>query len=189
MAAPRKDNVKELIIDSTEALLKSKKMSDISLAEIAEHAGISKGTLYYHYKTKNDILFDITDKYLDEQYQDLIDWTEDVSKDTSIHRLVKYVLERDISTAGMRLHFFYDAMLGNEVIREKLLKRYAEFETIISEKISVRTDKIPSDYFAWLILLLSDGLFIHQMLGNRNLDISDFIRQTAKYLKDQESHL
>lgn len=183
MAAPRKDNVKELIIDTTEELLQNKKLSDISLSEIAQCAGISKGTLYYHYKSKTDILFDITDKYLEQQYKALIAWTEDASKDTSIHRLVKYVLERDISTAGMRLHFFYDAMLGNNKIREKLLKRYNEFASVISEKIRERTDSVPADYCAWLLLLLSDGLFIHQTLGNTNLDPAEFITQTEQFTK------
>ena len=183
MAAPRKDNVKDLIIESTEELLKTKKLSDISLSEIAQYAGISKGTLYYHYKTKNDILFDITDKYLEQQYQDLLAWTEDASKDTSIHRLVKYVLERDVSTAGMRLHLFYDAMLGNEKIREKLLNRYAQFSALIAEKIEERTDRFPPDYCAWLLLLLSDGLFIHQTLGNPQLDTGEFIRQSEEFIK------
>ena len=76
MAAPRKDDVRELIIKATEDLLQTKKISDISLAEIADCAGISKGTLYYHYKSKNDILFDITDRYLDEQYENLVAWVE-----------------------------------------------------------------------------------------------------------------
>lgn len=80
MAAPRKDNVKELILDTTEKLLETRKLSDIS-----HTAGISKGTLYYHYKSKNEILFDITDKYLDEQWNDLVRWTEDASKDTSLN--------------------------------------------------------------------------------------------------------
>lgn len=184
MAAPRKENVKELITDATEKLLLTKSLSDISLAEIALHAGISKGTLYYHYKSKNDILFDITDKYLEEQFQNLIEWTEDATKDTSLHRLVKYILERDIATAGMRLHFYYDAMLGNEKIRVKLLNRYAQFAQVIAEKIAERTDKIPADYFAWMLLMLSDGLFIHQTIGNTQLDVSQFIKQTEDYLKD-----
>lgn len=187
MAAPRKDNVKDLIIEATEELLRTKKLSDISLSEIARFAGISKGTLYYHYKTKTDILFDLTDKYLDQQYSDLIEWTEDVTKDTSMHRLVKYVLERDISTAGMRLHLFYDAMLGNEKIREKLLSRYSEFATVISEKISARTDRVPADYCAWLLLLLSDGLFIHQTLGNTELDPAKFIQQTEAFIQKEFS--
>ena len=182
MAAPRKDNVKELILNATEELLEHKKLSNISLAEIAREAGISKGTLYYHYKNKNDILFDITDKYLDQQYQDLITWTEDETKDTSLHRLVKYVLERDVSTADMRLHLFYDAMMGNEQIRQKLLSRYCEFAEIISKKIGERTDSVSSDYLAWLLLLLSDGLFIHKTLDNPKLDIADFIKRSEGYL-------
>lgn len=185
MAAPRKDNVKELILEAAEQLLQAKKLSDISLAEIADSAGISKGTLYYHYKSKNDILFDITDKYLDEQYQNLLSWTEDASKDTSLHRLVKYVLERDVSTAGMRLHLFYDAMMGDESIRRRLLNRYKEFAQILSEKIGERTDAFPPDYFAWLLLVLSDGLYIHQTLGNPLLDISKFIRQSEIFLGEK----
>lgn len=182
MAAPRKDNVKELILNAAEELLKHKTLSDISLAEIAGRAGISKGTLYYHYKNKNNLLFDIMDRYLEEQYEDLIAWTEDESKDTSLHRLIKYVLERDVSTASMRLHLFYDAMMGDEQIREKLLKRYGEFADVISKKIGERTDSVPSDFLAWLLLLLSDGLYIHQTLENPCLNVPDFIRQSERFL-------
>lgn len=185
MAAPRKENVKELILTATEELLKHKKLSDISLAEIARQSGISKGTLYYHYKNKNDILFDITDKYLEEQYKDLITWTEDASKDTSLHRLMKYVLERDVATADMRLHLFYDAMMGNEQIRQKLLKRYSEFACIISKKIGERTNSVSSDFLAWMLLLLSDGLYIHKTLNNPQLDISEFIKESEKFLNSK----
>lgn len=183
MAAPRKDNVKGLIIQAAEELLKTKKLSAISLAEIAASAGISKGTLYYHYKNKDDILFDIMDIYLEEQLQDLLRWTEDSSKDTSLHRLMKYVLERDIATADMRLHFFYDAMLGNEVIRERLTKRYTEFADIIAQKIETRTQKIDAGYLAWFLLMLSDGLFVHKMMGNPYIHADKFIKQTEEYAK------
>ena len=102
-----------------------------------------------------------------------------------MHRLVKYILERDISTAGMRLHLFYDAMLGNEAIRKKLLNRYSEFASVISEKIRERTDRVPADYCAWLLLLLSDGLFIHQTLGNEELDPAKFIRQSEQFIQEE----
>ncbi|MDM8310879.1 MULTISPECIES: TetR/AcrR family transcriptional regulator [Clostridium] len=183
MAAPRKDNVQKLIIETTEKLLETQKLSDIPFSQIAKGAGISKGTLYYHYKSKNDILFDIMDKYLSKQFDDLITWTENPNKDTSLHRLVKYVLERDISNANMRLHFFYDAMLGNEEVRVKLLKRYEDFAKIISEKIEERTSIMSADYLAWLLLLLSDGLFIHKTLNNENLDVTKFITQSEELMK------
>lgn len=184
MAAPRKDNVKELILNAAETLLEHKKISDISLSEIALTAGISKGTLYYHYKSKNLVLCDLTDRYLEEQWNDLILWTADESKDTSLNRLVKYVLERDISTVSMRLHFFYDAMLGNEEIRQKLLSWYSRFADLIGWKLGERTkEQISPAYLSWLLLLLSDGLFIHQTLDNTQLDVQIFIEQTAEYMK------
>ena len=65
MAAPRNENIREKILSAAEDLLASEKMSDISLADIAKEAGVSKGTLYYYYKNKNDLIFDITDKYLE----------------------------------------------------------------------------------------------------------------------------
>ena len=75
MAAPRKEDVRSLIIDSAEDLLTQKTFSEISLSQLAAKAGISKGTLYYHFKNKNDLLFAITDKYLDAQWQELCEWT------------------------------------------------------------------------------------------------------------------
>ena len=60
MAAPRNDNVKEKILDAATGLLDTQTFADILLAEIAAAAGVSKGTLYYYYKNKTDILFDLT---------------------------------------------------------------------------------------------------------------------------------
>ena len=48
MAAPRNENIREKILSAAEDLLASEKMSDISLADIAKEAGVSKGTLYYY---------------------------------------------------------------------------------------------------------------------------------------------
>lgn len=183
MAAPRKDNVRSLIIEAAENLLTKKPFSDISLSELAAEAGISKGTLYYHFKNKNALLFAITDKYLDEQWEELCTWTENADKDTSLHRLVKYILERDVSGVKLRIPLFYDAMIGNEEIRAHLIKRYRCFAGLIAEKISRRTDKISGDYFAWLLLLISDGLSIHQTIGNDTLDTDRFIAQTAGYIE------
>lgn len=182
MAAPRKENIKEKILTSAEELLSHAKMSNISLADIAQHAGVSKGTLYYYYKNKNDLLFDITDKYLNQQYQDFITWTEDESKDTSLHRLIKYVLQRDVETAKLRLHLFYDAAAGNEQLRERLLVRYANFAKILSEKIAERTGEVSSEYLAWLLLLLSDGLFIHKTIKDPLVDVDTFITESENYL-------
>lgn len=183
MAAPRKENIKEKILDATCALLETHALADISLANIAAEAGISKGTLYYHYKTKDEIFFDITDRYLAGQYDDFICWTENKEKDTSLNRLVKYVVERNIDSAGLRMHLLSEAQLGDEVMREKLIGLYADFQTLISRKIAERTD-FPADFLTWLLLLVSDGIIVQEAIGNENFDRDAFIAQGAKLLQN-----
>lgn len=182
MAAPRKENIRQLILDATCELLKTQALADISLAEIAKAAGISKGTLYYHYKTKGEIFFDITDRYLDEQWEDLIRWTENKDKDTSLNRLVKYVVERNIASAGLRMHLLSEAQLGDEVLRQRLITRYEEFQALISQKIAERTG-IPADFLTWLILLLSDGLIVQEAIKSDALDREAFLHQGVWVLR------
>lgn len=182
MAAPRKENIRQLILDATCELLKTQALADISLAEIAKAAGISKGTLYYHYKTKGEIFFDITDRYLDEQWEDLIRWTENKDKDTSLNRLVKYVVERNIASAGLRMHLLSEAQLGDEVLRQRLITRYEEFQALISQKIAERTG-IPADFLTWLVLLLSDGLIVQEAIKSDALDREAFLHQGVRVLR------
>lgn len=183
MAAPRKENIRQKILDETKELLKSQSLADISLAEIADAAGISKGTLYYYYKNKNELFFDITDQYLDEQWKDFISWTENKDKDTSLNRLVKYVVERNIASAGLRLHLLSEAQMGDEVLRQKLVGWYEDFQNLISQKIGERT-QIPADFLTWLILLLSDGIIVQEVLKNEGFDREAFLYQGLKALKE-----
>lgn len=182
MAAPRKENIKEVILNATCALLETQALADISLAQIAETAGVSKGTLYYHYKTKGEIFFDITDRYLNEQMEDFVRWTENKEKDTSIQRLVKYVVERNTSFAGLRMHLFYEAQLGDTALQGKLQERYSAFHQSISQKIAERTD-FPADFLTWLILLASDGIIVQEAIKNESFDTNAFIQQGAKLLE------
>ena len=182
MAAPRKDNIKEKILQATTELLKTTALADISLAEIAAAAGISKGTLYYHYKTKNEVFLDITQRFLDEQWEDLIRWTENKEKDTSLNRLVRYVAERDIASAGLRLQLLAEAQLGNEALRLNLTALYQNFLVLIRGKIAERT-ALPADFLTWLLLLVCDGIIVQESIGNAAFDREAFLTEGIRYLR------
>lgn len=186
MAAPKNEDVKNKILDATELLLKEKNFNDLSLAQVASKAEISKGTLYYYYKTKNEIFFDLTDRYLLRQWDDFLLWTEDEHKDTSIARLVKYVVQRNVTNAALRLQLYGEAQLGNNELKQKLSKRYDEFEHLISEKIAQRTN-LPADFLTWMILLVSDGIIVQNAIGNKNFDSDAFIDEAIKHLIEMSS--
>lgn len=183
MAAPRKDNIREKILEATCDLLKTNTLADISLADIAKAAGISKGTLYYYYKTKNEVFLDITQRFLDEQWDDLIRWTENREKDTSLNRLVRYVVERDIASAGLRIQLLSEAQLGDETLRQGLNTLYRNFQGLIRQKIAERTD-LPADFLTWLILLVCDGIIVQEAIGNSAFDREAFISEGIRHLQD-----
>lgn len=187
MAAPRKDNVKEIILLSTEKLIKEKDINDLSLADISKNAGISKGTLYYYYKSKDEILFDVCDRFLSNQWNELIVWAGDSGKDTSLHRFVMYVLQYNILQPSLRLHMVYNALNGNEEIRSKLLRRYDEFVALLENMIIKRTNKVEGKYLAWLMLLVSDGIIQQKEMKNVNFDSSEFINKCIEYTKVLEN--
>lgn len=184
MAAPRmNDDVQKMILDAAEDLLAQKSLKEVTLAQIADHANVAKGTVYYYYKNKEDILFAIFDRYLADQWKQLNDWTSNTAKDTRLPRLIKYVLARDIDKTGIRLHFIFEAADGNEVLRQKLTERYLKFEKEIAAKIQERQDNVDSDYLSWLALMVSDGLIIQKTLGNDQLDTDRFIAETEQYIR------
>ena len=45
-----------LILDSLQKLLENKKLQTISVSEIAQAAGIGKGSIYYYFPSKDAIL-------------------------------------------------------------------------------------------------------------------------------------
>jgi AcrR family transcriptional regulator len=67
-----------------------------SLREIAERLGVTKAALYYHFKSKEDIVHSFTDDYFAE-IDDLVDWAKDQPRTDAtsreiLHRYVGIVL-------------------------------------------------------------------------------------------------
>ena len=184
MAAPHNDNIKEKILQSATALLRERPFAEISLSDVARLAGVTKGSVYYYYKTKDDLLYDVADGYLNILYRDLIAWVDNENKDTSFPRLLRYALLRGVDDPGksLRLHLTMDAIAGNEQLRQKLLARYDAFRRVIAEKCAARKPAADGDYYAWLILTLVDGLLIQSLLGDPAIDIPTFIEETVQTL-------
>lgn len=189
MAAPRNADIAGHILDVAAKLLESTSFAEISLADIARAAGISKGTVYYHYKNKNDILFDIADRYLVQLETRLTAWLTDPSKDTSYIRLLRYTFRDGIfdKSGRMRLYLIAAGISGNEEVRRKLLQRYDTFKEMLGDAIGQRCPGIDKNYAAWTILTMMDGLLVQSLLGNTEMDIDQFIEKAVRQLDAQRN--
>ncbi|MFI9205739.1 TetR/AcrR family transcriptional regulator [Streptomyces sp. NPDC053048] len=72
---PRKSDTRERIQRTALALFVSRGYEKTSLREIAEELGVTKAALYYHFKTKEDILSALSDQ-LGRPVDELIAWGE-----------------------------------------------------------------------------------------------------------------
>jgi TetR/AcrR family transcriptional regulator len=64
----KQENVRERIIDASIKLFLAKGFAGATTKELTEAAGVAKGTLYWHFKSKEQILEEILDKFSRELY-------------------------------------------------------------------------------------------------------------------------
>ncbi|MEV7090847.1 helix-turn-helix domain-containing protein [Streptomyces sp. NPDC093085] len=70
---PRRGNTRQRIQDVALELFVEQGYEKTSLREIAEHLDVTKAALYYHFKTKEDILISLVED-LTRPVDELIDW-------------------------------------------------------------------------------------------------------------------
>lgn len=181
MAAPRNANIKEQILNSTAVLLQTNSFEAITLAGIAKQAGISKGTLYYYYNNKDDILLDICEQHIAALASELTAWVENKEKDTRAPRLIRYVLQYGTGSAlgNLRLYLIGAAVSGHEAVRARYIELYHGFEQTLTQKLHERLPDADAQYLAWLLLTTMDGILVQKQLANPHFDAQAFMEKTV----------
>ena len=104
-----------------------------SLREIAERLGVTKAALYYHFKSKEDIVLSFTDDYFEEVDQ-LLEWAKDQPQtDKSRYELLdRYV---GIVLAGSEVFHFLEqnraAVQGMEAGKERFARFRGRLDTLV----------------------------------------------------------
>ena len=96
-----------------------------SLREVAERLGVTKAALYYHFKSKEDIVHSFTDDYFAE-IDDLLDWAKDQprSEETRREILDRYV---GIVLGGSEVFRFLEQNRAAVQAMEASKDRFARF--------------------------------------------------------------
>ncbi len=178
--ATKKNISKQTIINATISLINEKEVENISLGDIAKAVGISKGTLFYYYTSKDLIFADIIKEYLDDLATDFLIWIDNTQKDTSMKRLTKYVIEygaRVTPRGKLHLYLINKALSNEEQFMTLFRNNYIMWRDLLSVKIAerIKDDKISEDY-ATLLLVLIDGIIIQDLAGIQNIDIANLLQ-------------
>jgi AcrR family transcriptional regulator len=124
---------RERILSTAARLIKEKGVSLISLADIAAAVKISKGTLYYYYPAKSDLIFAIAEESMNQMTQKILRWVEKSRDGTAPENILKIVFDtilRARSRGQIHLYLILEA-LNDAALRRRFCDEYGRWLTMI----------------------------------------------------------
>ncbi len=182
MAKPRQDIDKAAFISAAEKLITDKGANDFSLADLAEEMGISKGTIYYHYPTKDALIMDIVEWHFDLLSKDYIDWLSRHQNDgITFERFLDVIFYKGVklfNKSKMHIYLIAECMRGNETLRKQFITLWKEWQ----KKLENGLDKIlpkeaDKEAYAYYLMLIIDGLTVQEALSNPDADLNERMKQ------------
>jgi AcrR family transcriptional regulator len=133
-------DIRAKIIAAAQKAIAEHGVSNTTLQIIADGAGISKGSLYYYFKTKDSILYGVVEedfrisRRIIQQYR-----AGKLDKKQLRAAIIAGFKERLEKKSENRLHLYlaYEAMLGNQELMASYKAKYADWVNDIAEGFSI----------------------------------------------------
>jgi len=130
------------ILKSAVQLFSKNNYHAVSMSEIAEGAGISKGTLYWHFDSKEDLFREITNgmNYFNNQFKKIVQ--TDQNSNEKIHHLIKFVLNTLVEHLNMIIDVFRNnvELISNE-FKDTIEAKHKENIDVVAEIIKQGIDE------------------------------------------------
>lgn len=160
---------KKKIIENAVVVFSEKGIHQATLGDIAAAAGISKGTLFYYYRSKKDLLYDILDISIDKLTNAITGlikgYNGEIKREIANEILVmtfKRLLKYDFY---MKINYYLlqEALLGNASFKEKFKDKYSKWREDIKDYLKELGVAQPEKEAA-ILLAAFDGLCIQYLL-------------------------
>ena len=173
---------KTKIIEAAQRLIARKGVAKTSMRDIAEEAGMTTGAIYYYYKSKEELLYDVMD------YATAV--TSEIMKMRSnpqarpeevldeIARKVTYQLKNN-SNWNLRFYLALQAAQGDETIRERFASNYAAQTKRTADLFNYVFDTPPQPEdldLGVLMVAALDGINFQQFVGALPVEIDELTR-------------
>ncbi|BCS94839.1 TetR family transcriptional regulator [Desulfoluna limicola] len=165
---------KDRIIASAQQCFSEKSVDKTTLSDVAKRAGISKGTLYYYYPTKNDLIFDIAGIHMAQITEKVFAMMETGDEHPTWKDVLGILFERLLgSKTRSRLHLYLinESLAGSPALRERLESTYTHWFQLVEDAYLHMAGGRPfPDGLPQLLVALLDGLVIQSVACEKELD-------------------
>lgn len=172
-----KKDKKELILDAMEQLMAVMPYGEISVDSIARQAGIGKGSIYYYFKSKDEILYSLIEQSYRRairEYFDVMRSKTDADAMEKIKHLFQSIIKEDFS--GNEKNLLVTLNLNEDILLHSRMKYAAvrEISPVLSELLvqgikegSIKTDT-PKESAEMIVAVLT--FFLDDTLFPQNKD-------------------
>ncbi len=177
--SPNRINKRQIILDAATKLMMEKGIEQTTLGDIAEESGLSKGTLYYYYPSKADLVYDVTMRHFNVVTTDImnyiIDATNSGKANQEISRRVINSVIGEYTRSKLHLYLLQEAVLNNEALKVRFQETYREWRSICYVwATGLLSEEDPrSKPLSFILLAILDGFVTQSIIGAEHLDIDE----------------
>jgi AcrR family transcriptional regulator len=177
-----KKDGKVKIIEAAQRLISTRGVEKTSMRDIAVEAGITTGAIYYYYKSKEELLYDVMD-YASAVTSEIMKMRSQPSArpDEVLDEIARKVRQQMIHNRiwNLRFHLALQAAAGDETLRTRFAgnyaaqsKRTAELFNFVFGTPSQGVDQ----YLGVLMVAALDGINFQQFIGALPVPIEEMTR-------------
>lgn len=172
MAKPNKISKPELLVSAKQCIIE-RGLENVTLKAVADGAGVTQGTVYYHFRTKEQLLAEVTESIIEESWAAMASLEDGPDKWRAMLEQVKQRCTQE--SVYQKLFFsilfagFSNPSISNQI--GTMLDKENRYLTDDLAKADMNLDGIPlsPQVLSILINALFDGLAI-QALTNDKFD-------------------
>ena len=145
-----------------------------SLADISIAAQVSKGTLYYHYATKEKLVYDVCEKHMEHMTDMVYAWLSTVREDSELKDVLSELLDiltDDAFHVKLHIALCSETALHGERLRGLIQEKYSQMGLLIdlaSIRMDIRMHEKP--YLKQMFFMALDGFMLHSLMGVSRVD-------------------
>lgn len=179
---------RERILAAAQSLMAEKGIKKTSLADIARAVGISKGTLFYHFASKDDLVNDI----LADHFTNLVNMTKEhlpqhLEKKTpsQILQMLFDQFTGDLEITRLDLYLLQEGIQGNDNINEKFMQRKRNWRQVIAEDLETLfhiSNPVHVSALSAMILAIIDGLALQILVEPGSINTAEITATLAEMI-------
>ncbi|MFF3221371.1 TetR/AcrR family transcriptional regulator [Nocardia suismassiliense] len=176
-------NTRDRILDALESLLLEKGMSHVTLESVATKAGVSKGGLLYHFKSKDALLAGLVRRLTERANQQLTDAT---ARGQSVAGWYLQTPNPDDATDAVELELYRSMLATMRTIDAATDAETDEVQQALMDMMSSWSDDLDTEIAdpvqADLVRLVGDGVYLRALLGLPQIEPARYRRVVQRLL-------